>query len=501
MGTKSPRVPGSQTTSPTKKTLTPSKDQNRNKTVRQTKNHLKHPNQPDLVTNAIGSSRAAEEISRLEALCESRTKELNYIKLQLKQRNTGFESMAILVKYLTQELNAFSCPTVTAQLSDTKEQLIKAKDHLDELTNQRDALIDEIQCLKQQHQDETEKLTSDYKKELTSLEERLKQEKEDAVTEVVDRHSKEVTTLTQYHERSISEAKLENEKAIENKVKEHEEHMCKVQKEQEQQLAELQKKHESQLEEITMRFEHIKVTLSEKVEYLRNECEEMRRREKTYMEACKRDTDRKVQAALAPYKHIQQEIESLRAVMELRNDEIHELRRQKLELEKQLEELPVARDQITRLKQKVENLEAIQEIKTDYERQLAEKHQVLLRKFDRESKANKRLSMDNEELAWRLNQSDAGSPDLLRRSISHSPTHSDVGTPEPGKPRRKSPLPPHSPRSPNGMSKSAEFNRSPCTTPREEKRKSAGSNLRRSGTYDLLDKEFTDEDKMSESDV
>ena len=53
----------------------------------------------------------------------------------------------------------------------------------DELTNQRDALIDEIQCLKQQHQDETEKLTSDYKKELTSLEERLKQEKEDAVTE------------------------------------------------------------------------------------------------------------------------------------------------------------------------------------------------------------------------------------------------------------------------------------------------------------------------------
>ena len=104
--------------------------------------------------------------------------------------------------------------------------------------------------------------------------------------------------------------------------------------------------------------------------------------------------------------------------------------------------------------------------------------------------------MDNEELAWRLSQSDTGSPDLLRRSISHSPTHSEANTPEPGK-RRKSPLPPHSPRSPNGMSKSAEFDRSPCSSDK----KAPKTNLRRSGTYDLLDQEFTEEDKMTESDV
>ena len=35
-------------------------------------------------------------------------------------------------------------------------------------------------------------------------------------------------------------------------------------------------------------------------------------------------------------------------------------------------------------------------------RQLAEKHQVLMRKYDQETKALKRLSMNNEELAWRL---------------------------------------------------------------------------------------------------
>ena len=42
------------------------------------------------------------------------------------------------------------------------------------------------------------------------------------------------------------------------------------------------------------------------------------------------------QLALAPYKHLPQEIESLKAVMEMRNQEIRDLRLQKLELEKQV---------------------------------------------------------------------------------------------------------------------------------------------------------------------
>ena len=35
-------------------------------------------------------------------------------------------------------------------------------------------------------------------------------------------------------------------------------------------------------------------------------------------------------------------------------------------------------------------------------------HQHLLKKFERESKAMKRLSMNNEELMWKLSQSDVG---------------------------------------------------------------------------------------------
>ncbi len=46
-------------------------------------------------------------------------------------------------------------------------------------------------------------------------------------------------------------------------------------------------------------------------------------------------------------------------------------------------------------------------------RDLTEKHRVLLRKYDHESKQLKRLSMNNEQMAWRLSMgaSEGGSSD------------------------------------------------------------------------------------------
>lgn|SRR6218665_1569087 len=67
-------------------------------------------------------------------------------------------------------------------------------------------------------------------------------------------------------------------------------------------------------------------------------------------------------------------------------------------------------------------------------RELAEKHTTLLRRYSKESKVNKRLSMNNEELMWKLNQAapvalSPASPKLVRRSHSGPPTKSAPGTP------------------------------------------------------------------------
>ena len=53
----------------------------------------------------------------------------------------------------------------------------------EELTNQRDALIAEIQCIKSAHTAEVERLGTDHRSALSALEERLHGEREDAVNE------------------------------------------------------------------------------------------------------------------------------------------------------------------------------------------------------------------------------------------------------------------------------------------------------------------------------
>ena len=88
-------------------------DQNRNKTSKSTSasSSLKRStsNQPDVVTNSVApTSGAAEEIARLEALCETRTKQLNIARMQLRASAQGFDAMTVLVRYLNEEVSLLS---------------------------------------------------------------------------------------------------------------------------------------------------------------------------------------------------------------------------------------------------------------------------------------------------------------------------------------------------------------------------------------------------------
>ena len=96
---------------------------------------------------------------------------------------------------------------------------------------------------------------------------------------------------------------------------------------------------------------------------------------------------------------------------------------------------------------------------------------MLLRKYDKESRQKKRLSMDNEELQWRLQ--DIPSPDSFHRQFSRSPTGSDCGSPDPT--RKPSPN-----RNPSGNDLS--FSRSPVHRREKVIHRKSGSDYRRSGS-------------------
>ncbi len=65
---------------------------------------------PDVVSASLRQSEeaAAAEVARLEALCETRTKQLRTTRLQLRAGLGAFDAMATLVRYLTEQVSEFS---------------------------------------------------------------------------------------------------------------------------------------------------------------------------------------------------------------------------------------------------------------------------------------------------------------------------------------------------------------------------------------------------------
>uniref|UniRef100_A0A1I8IJA5 Coiled-coil domain-containing protein 67 n=1 Tax=Macrostomum lignano TaxID=282301 RepID=A0A1I8IJA5_9PLAT len=197
---------------------------------------------------------------------------------------------------------------------------------------------------------------------------------------------------------------------------------------------------------MSRRFEEMKASLSEKLVVMQSECNELRSRERWREDAIEREAAIKLQAtscccnqgpvvdidnsaagrqnrqdsledaedsgsrdavrmatvAISAYKDLPDEIDSLKTVLELKQREIAELRSEKAELQEKLGSLADVKEANRQLQYKLENLEALIQLKTDNEKILQEKHQQLMRKFDQESRAKTRLSMNYDELKFKM---------------------------------------------------------------------------------------------------
>ncbi|KAH8041633.1 hypothetical protein HPB51_017078 [Rhipicephalus microplus] len=91
-----------------------------------------------------------KEIQRLGALCESRTKELTMLKLQLRHASAGFASFAVVVQHLNAQVlqnNSFRIPKLSEELRKSQEEIEKARIAIEEYKNK-------IEELKQSHEKE-----------------------------------------------------------------------------------------------------------------------------------------------------------------------------------------------------------------------------------------------------------------------------------------------------------------------------------------------------------
>ena len=96
------------------------------------------------------------------------------------------------------------------------------------------------------------------------------------------------------------------------------------------------------------------------------------------------------------------EVDSLKAVLEMRTEEIHALRLEKAKLEDKLDDFDRMKISLNKVTAQMEDLKAQLNEKQALERKLSEENRQLYNNMEREKNAQRRLTMEKEELEWKM---------------------------------------------------------------------------------------------------
>ncbi|KAF5922409.1 hypothetical protein HPG69_009452, partial [Diceros bicornis minor] len=158
-------------------------------------------------------------------------------------------------------------------------------------------------------------------------------------------------------------------------------------------------------------------SLEKQINDLKNENDALN--EKLKSEEQKRTSREKANLKSPQIMYLEQELESLKAVLEIKNEKLHQQDVKLMKMEKLVHNNTALVDKLKRFQQENEELKARMDKHMAISRQLSTEQAVLQESLEKESKVNKRLSMENEELLWKLHNGDLCSP-------KRSPTSSAI---------------------------------------------------------------------------
>uniref|UniRef100_A0A3Q3N8J6 Microtubule associated scaffold protein 2 n=1 Tax=Mastacembelus armatus TaxID=205130 RepID=A0A3Q3N8J6_9TELE len=263
---------------------------------------------------------------------------------------------------------------------------------LQELQLQQEAELAAVEeGLRKCHSAETEHLKAEHRSEM----EELRTQQEEQVEELTVNHQAAIQELRDMH--NITMATL------------HEEH------------AHLRKAHEQQKILLEEDFEKLRLSLQDQVDTLTFQNQSLRDKAKRFEEALRRSTDDQIEA-LAPYQHIEEDLKSLKEVVEMKNQQIHQQEKKITDLEKVAQKNVFLEERVQVLQQQNEDLKARIEMNLAISRQLSEENANLQESVEKESTEKKRLSRNNEELLWRL-QTNCIYCMIVTHTIAHSCHH------------------------------------------------------------------------------
>ncbi|TKC41788.1 hypothetical protein EI555_020389, partial [Monodon monoceros] len=218
-----------------------------------------------------------------------------------------------------------------------------------------------------------------------------------------------VQKLNQQHQTDLTE--------LENRLKEFYTGECEklqniyieeAEKYKTQLQEQIKKSHEMEKKSLEDLLYEKQESLEKQINCLKSENDTLN--EKLKSEEQKRISREKANLKNPQIMYLEQELESLKAVLDIKNEKLHQQDIKLMKMEKLVDNNTALVDKLKRFQQENEELKARMDKHMAISRQLSTEQAVLQESLEKESKVNKRLSMENEELLWKLHNGDLCSP-------------------------------------------------------------------------------------------
>uniref|UniRef100_A0A131XJM5 Ribosome-recycling factor, mitochondrial n=1 Tax=Hyalomma excavatum TaxID=257692 RepID=A0A131XJM5_9ACAR len=349
-------------------------------------------------SSKIGESRIqaqtkaefTKEIQRLGALCESRTKELTMLKLQLRHASAGFASFGVIIQHLNAQVfqnNSFRIPKLTEELRKSQEEIEKARTAIEEYKNN-------IEELKQNHE-----------KELDALKAELEESHKKRIEELEAAHQNELTGYLEAHARKLEEMKTFYTDVVESSRKSNDETLDAMKERHREKIEAINEEYSLQLDSINEDHQARYKELERRYEALQQLHKQLQQQAKEFQESVLSDTDAKIQWLSKKNADLQKEVESLNVVLEMRANKIQSLHHANLERERKEEELERCKAKMQKMEARIEDLQELLNEKAKLQSQLSVENARLRETSEKQNRQLSRLDMHNEELKYKLRES------------------------------------------------------------------------------------------------
>ncbi|TMS07203.1 Microtubule-associated tumor suppressor candidate 2 [Larimichthys crocea] len=371
------------------------------------------------VHGAVRTERAQELdralIQQLRERCEQQALQLQSLQAQLKKASLCLDVFSITTQHFCHKSES-----AIVKERELSLELARIRDEVAFSVKHWEQLQQEKQELERRFEAELQGLRAQQQRELGALEERLKSQHMAETESLQVQQRGELEELRLKQQEQIEEINENQEASLMEMETTHNDTLATLQEEHARTVKNLKMAHEQQTKSLVEEFEKIRLSLQDQVDTLTFQNRSLRDRAKRFEEALRRSTDEQIVDALAPYKHIEEDLKSLKEVLEMKNQQIHQQDLKISELEKiQAEKNVYLEERLQVLQQQNEDLKERIDKNVAVSRQLSEENANLQVHVEKESNEKKRLSRTNEELLWRL-QTGELSP---RMSPSSSPIH------------------------------------------------------------------------------